>query len=155
MKVNFKRLHPDAVTPSYSKIGDAGLDLTAISMKTTDHFIEYGTGITIEIPDGYAGFLFPRSSVTNKALVLKNSIGLIDSSYRGEIKFRFLNALIHCCDPIDYYNLFEKELNRPFYSIGERIGQLVILPIPTIELVEKEELSETNRGAGGFGSTGN
>ena len=143
MIVNFKKLTPEAVTPFYSKIGDAGLDLTALTIsETTIPYIEYGTGISIEIPAGHVGLLFPRSSVTNRALILKNSVGVIDSNYRGEIKLRFSTINV---DPLQRHQ---------FYSIGDRIGQLVIVPIPTIELVEKEELSDSDRNEGGFGSTG-
>ena len=143
MIVNFKKLSPEAVTPSYSKIGDAGLDLTAISYDKTPDFIEYGTGIAVEIPAGYVGLLFPRSSVTKKDLMLKNSVGVIDSNYRGEIKLRFATL-----------NLTAPYIKGQYYDIDERVGQLIIVPIPTIELVEKEELSDSNRGEGGFGSTG-
>lgn len=145
MIVNFKKLTQEAVTPTYSKIGDAGLDLTAISYDLNDRYLEYGTGIAVEIPAGYVGLLFPRSSVTNKSMILKNSVGIIDSNYRGEIKLRFSKINI---DPA-------KKSSDQFYSIGDRVGQLVIIPIPTIVLIEKEELSETNRNTGGFGSSGN
>ena len=137
LKVRFKKLHPDAVTPSYSKIGDAGLDLTAHwMMNVNDSYIEYGTSIAVEIPEGYVGLIFPRSSVSNKQnFYLKNSVGVIDSGYRGEIKLRF-------------------NRDKEFYSAGDKIGQLIILPYPTIYLEEVEELSSTERGNGGFGSTG-
>jgi len=143
MIVKFKKLVPEAVTPSYSKIGDAGLDLTAISVAYTPHFIEYSTGIAIEIPTGYVGLLFTRSSVTKKSIILKNSVGVIDSNFRGEIKLRFA--------PINLDSIFSID---QFYIKGERVGQLVIVPIPIIELIEAEELSDTNRNEGGFGSTG-
>lgn len=143
MKVRFKKLSPDAVTPAYSKPGDAGLDLTAVSMKTADQlYTEYGTGIAVEIPEGHVGLLFPRSSVTNKAQIVKNSVGVIDSNYRGEIKLRFSSINV---DPL---------VRDQFYNVGDRVGQLIIVPIPSIELEESEELSETNRGTGGYGSTG-
>lgn len=144
MKIRVKRLHKDAVIPSYAKEGDAGLDLTAISREevnngTPEGFLEYGTGLAFEIPEGYAGFVFPRSSITKKAMLLKNSVGVIDSGYRGEVKLRFLG------DSND----------ETIYQLGERIGQLVIMPVPHIELVESEELSDSHRGTGGYGSTGN
>ncbi|QHJ78562.1 MAG: hypothetical protein [Caudoviricetes sp.] len=137
MKVKIKKLHKDAVIPKYAQKGDAGLDLTATSMNYDDHGnAVYGTGLSIEIPEGHVGYIFPRSSISKKTLALTNSIGVIDSNYRGEImlKFKFNNISI--------------------YSIGDRIGQLIIMPIPSIELEEVEELSDTNRGTGGFGSTG-
>jgi len=144
MEVKFKKLHENAILPSYAKVGDAGLDLTAVSINTKENYnlsgeyIEYGTGLAIEIPYGFVGLIFPRSSVTNKDLMLKNSVGIIDASYRGEIKFRFKTIGF--------------EDNK--YEIGDRIGQLVILPYPEIKPKFVEELSNTQRGEGGYGSTG-
>ena len=136
LKVRFKKLYEDAVAPSYAKNGDAGLDLTATHMTWEENFIEYGTGIAVEIPEGYVGLVFPRSSVSKKEdFYLKNSVGVIDSGYRGEIKLRFNKSDSH-------------------YQAGEKIGQLIILPYPTIYLEEVEELSSSERGEGGFGSTG-
>jgi dUTP pyrophosphatase len=144
MKVRFKKLSPNAVTPAYSKPGDAGLDLTAVSIKTVDQlYTEYGTGIAVEIPEGHVGLLFPRSSVTNKAQFVKNSVGVIDSNYRGELKLRLSDINVR------------PDVRGQFYDIGDRVGQLIIVPIPSIELDEVEELSETNRGTNGYGSTGN
>lgn len=144
LKVRFKKLHPDAVTPTYAKDGDAGLDLTAITV--TENlgvpYIEYGTGIAVEIPNGYVGLIFPRSSVSKlENFYLKNSVGVIDSGYRGEIKLRFHK---------EKSELYPSER----YEVGDKIGQLIILPYPTIYLEEVEELSNTERGEGGFGSTG-
>lgn len=139
-KVKIKRLHKDAVIPSYSRQGDAGMDLVATS-KFYDDFdnICYGTGLALEIPEGYVGLLFPRSSISKTDLTLRNSVGIIDSSYRGEIVLKFNNILMSSCEP---------------YNVKERIGQLIIIPYPTIEFEEVEELSTTERGAQGFGSTG-
>jgi dUTP pyrophosphatase len=139
-KVKIKRLHKNSIIPSYSKIGDAGLDLVATS-KFYDDFdnVCYGTGLAIEIPEGYVGLLFPRSSISKTDLTLRNSVGIIDSGYRGEITFKFNNILMSSCEP---------------YNVKERIGQLIIMPYPTIEFEEVEELSTTERGAQGFGSTG-
>ncbi len=136
LKIRFKKLHPDAVTPTYAKDGDAGLDLTAISKTNADTFIQYGTGIAIEIPKGYVGLIFPRSSVSKlENFYLKNSVGVIDSGYRGELMLRFNKSF-------------------SFYEVGDKIGQLIIIPHPTIYLEEVDELSSTDRGEGGFGSTG-
>jgi len=141
MKVKIKKLHNDAVIPSYAKFGDAGMDITAVaaSYDIQTAVQTYNTGLCVEIPDGYVGLLFPRSSVHKFNLSLANCVGVIDSGYRGEIifKFRVLN-----------------EGNNHAYKVGDRIGQLLILPYPRIEFEEVKELSETNRGAGGFGSTG-
>jgi dUTP pyrophosphatase len=140
MKVKIKKLVPEAQIPKYAKNGDAGLDLTATSVKHEDNYIEYGTGLAVEIPEGYVGLLFPRSSVTNKSLMVKNSVGVIDSGYRGEIKVRFQIT----------NNLAVLSL----YQIEDKVAQLIIIPYPQIEFEEVSELSNTERGEGGYGSTG-
>lgn len=148
MKVKIKKLVSNAVIPSYAKEGDCGMDLTAVS-KTWDEFgnVVYGTGLAFEIPEGYAGFLFPRSSISKFDLSLSNSVGVIDSGYRGEVIFKFKPAL-GFIDDLETYD-------SPQYQIGDRIGQIIILPYPHITFEEVEELSETERGIGGFGHTGN
>lgn len=142
MKVRFKKLNENAVVPAYSKPGDAGLDLTAISKELTNNpqygYLEYGTGLAVEIPEGYVGLLFPRSSISNTGLILANAVGVIDSGYRGEIKFRFK----HIPGTADY-------------NVGDRVGQLIILPYPSIETEEATELNSSERGDTGFGSSGN
>lgn len=140
MKLKIKKLTESAIIPSYAKDGDACFDLTATSINLTDSYIEYGTGLAMEIPKGYVGLIFPRSSVTNKDMMLKNSVGIIDSGFRGEIRFRFLNV--------------SKHLAAEIYTIGERVGQMMIIPIPTVEFEEADELTETQRGEGGYGSSG-
>jgi len=165
MKIQIKKLHIDAVIPSYAKPGDAGMDLTAISQRTetgTDEngdYLEYGTGLAIEIPEGHVGLIFPRSSVSKKDLFLANAVGVIDSGYRGEIKLRF--KLEQTFDALDSWvddQLYYKEGDRRFYAnvykVGDKIGQLMIIPYPHVELVETEELGSSDRGEGGFGSTG-
>ena len=139
MQVRIKKLNENAVIPSYAKDGDACFDLTATSIKVDVGYIQYGTGLAMEIPYGYVGIIVPRSSVTNKSLMLKNSVGIIDSGYRGEISFRF-------------YGLDGEDSIK--YDIGERIGQMMILPVPKIQLVEVDELSDSDRSEGGYGSTG-
>lgn len=141
MIVKIKKLHKDAVIPSYAKLGDAGMDITAISKIYDEHGnVVYGTGLAFEIPEGHVGLLFPRSSNAKTNLLLTNSIGVIDSGYRGEVLFKF------------------KELRQskllPVYNIGDRVGQLIILPYPQIEFEEASNLSVSNRGEGGYGSTG-
>ena len=135
MQVKIKKLSEKAVIPSYGKPGDAGMDLTATSKEKTLMYIEYGTSLSIEIPDGYVGLVFPRSSISKTSLSLANSVGVIDSGYRGEVKLRF------------------KHMGDDQYEIGERVGQIMILPFPQIEFIESLELSESERGTGGFGST--
>lgn len=141
MEVKLKRLHKDAVIPTYAKNGDAGMDLTATSIwyEPENNNMCYGTGLAIEIPDGYVGLIFPRSSIAKKDLILSNSVGVIDSGYRGEITAKFKLTE-------------DKVYNR--YEIGERIAQIIIMPYPKIDFKEVEELSETERGVGGYGSSG-
>ena len=140
MKVLFKKLHPDAVKPKFGKPGDAGADLVATVAWATESQIVYGTGLAVEIPEGMVGLVFPRSSVRNYALSMANSVGVIDSGYRGEIMVTF--------------NIKTSHNTRELYKIGDRIAQLVIVPVPLIQYVETKELSETSRGEGGHGSTG-
>lgn len=142
MEVKIKKLHKDAVIPKYAKPGDAGMDLTAVSMKIDEWGnICYGTGLAFEIPEGYVGFVFPRSSIHKKGVVLTNCVGVIDSGYRGEVSFKFKE--------IAFGNF-----SKVAYKVGDRIGQIIIIPYPQIDFVEVDELSETERGAGGYGSTG-
>ena len=137
MRVKIKKLHEDAVIPRYAKPGDAGMDITAISFKRDKDILSYDTGIAIEIPDGHVGLIYPRSSVYKTGLRLCNSVGVIDSGYRGEIKFKF-----------------EASKRAVPYKVGDRIGQLIIVPFPQIQFDEVDELSSTERGQGGYGSTG-
>lgn len=150
LKVKIKRLTPNSVIPHYAKDGDAGLDLTATSM----HYDEegnvcYGTGLAFEIPKGYVGLIFPRSSICKKEILLSNSVGVIDSGYRGEVSFKFKPSMVYASS----MNLTIGKDDR-VYSVGERVGQIIIMPYPSIEFVEVDELSETERGEGGYGSSG-
>ena len=148
MKVKIKKLDERAVVPSYSKKGDAGMDLTAINIsKDNVGNITYHTGLAIEIPEGYVGLLFPRSSVSKKQQFLTNCVGVIDSGYRGEIMAKF-KPVMGTYDTI--LELFESNE----YQVGDRIVQMIIIPYPQIEFEEVEELSETDRGYGGYGHTG-
>jgi dUTP pyrophosphatase len=138
MQVKFKKLNKDAVIPKYSRDGDVGLDLVAVGVDDRSYlYTEFDTGLAVEIPDGYFGMIVPRSSITNKGHTLKNSVGIIDSNYRGSIKFRMTKNTI-----------------GDAYNVGERVGQLIILPYPKIEPIESDELSDTNRGTNGYGSSG-
>lgn len=139
LEVGFMKLHSDAVIPSYAKPGDAGMDLTITEiLSNNDKEITYAFGLAVEIPTGYVGLIFPRSSVREKDLMLSNCVGVIDSGYRGELLATFKK--IH------------KDDN--FYKKGERAAQILILPYPKIQPVEKKELSKTARNDGGFGHTG-
>ena len=138
--VKVKKLDPNAVIPSYSKVGDAGMDLTITKeIENTSFSVSYGFGIAMEIPKGYVGLVFPRSSVRNQDLILSNCVGVIDSGYRGELQATFKKT---------------QGLDSIKYKVGERGAQIIILPYPTIYMTEVPELSNTERGSGGFGSTG-
>ena len=152
MKVNIKKLHPDAVIPSYAKEGDAGMDLTAIS-KTDDEFGNtiYGTGLSFEVPENYFMILVPRSSNHKTDLLLTNHCGIVDSGYRGEVMFKFRNLGIYVNPQKEEDSTFKY---LPEYEIGDRIGQLIIMPYPKVAFEEAEELSSSERGEGGYGSTG-
>lgn len=172
-QLRFKKLKANAVIPKYETAGAAGLDLRAVSCEPVErtsveylskvyghsdlleferkHLLLYRTGIAVEIPRGYVGLLVPRSSVATKTdLSLANSVGVIDSDYRGEIMAVFR---------IHDYNLprhSEEHGGYAFteYEAGDRVCQLVVVPCPQFECVEVDELETTARGEGGFGSTG-
>lgn len=149
MEVRIKKLHPNAVIPTYAKDGDAGMDLTAVTKSyDRDGNIVYGTGLAFEISEGYVGLVFPRSSLSRLDIALSNCVGVIDSGYRGEVTVKFKPAM-----------LFNREqrpiiLNNRIYEVGERVAQIIIIPYPQITFIEADELSETERGAGGYGSSG-
>jgi len=144
IQVKFKKLSEKAITPSYARDGDAGLDISCITYQVDKDFnyIEYFTGLAFEIPEGHVGLLFPRSSVSKTDLRLANAVGVVDSGYRGEITFRY---------KFDK-NSFFASLKR--FEEGDRIGQLVIIPYPKVQLNEVVNLTESERGEGGYGSTG-
>ena len=163
LKVKIKKLNQNAVIPTYSQDGDAGMDLVATS-KDFDEYgnVVYGTGLAFEIPKGYVGLIFPRSSNAKQKLLLSNSVGVIDSGYRGEVMLKFKSS----ASSFSLKSLFKLIFNpdakmtliynfKISYNVGERIGQIIILPHPQIEFEEAEKLSETERGNGGYGSTGN
>ena len=141
MFVKIKKLHNNAVVPQYAKAGDAGMDLVATEVTDGYGFtVTYGTGLAMEIPEGFVGLVFPRSSIRKYDISLTNCVGVIDSGYRGEIQATF-----------------RKEAGIPSkrYDVGDKIAQMIILPYPSIQFIETDELSDTERGEGGFGSTGN
>ena len=137
-----KRLDPTVELPAYAYEGDAGLDLRSNEDVVLAPFERrlIGTGLAIAIPDGYAGFVQPRSGLAlKKGLSMANTPGLVDAHYRGELKVCAINLDAH--GPI-------------VISKGERIAQLVIQRVPQVYLREVEQLDETDRGEGGFGSSG-
>ena len=152
MKLKIKKLNENAVIPKYAKQGDAGLDLTCteIEFDNDTNTTLYKTGLAVEIPEGYVGLLFPRSSIYKTVLNLTNSVGVIDSGYRGEIMMRFIDNFSPEENPEKRFKRFSKE----FYQVGDRIGQLILFPYPKLVIEEVEELSETERSNKGFGSTG-
>lgn len=150
MKVRIKKLHPDAIIPKYAHDDDAGLDLTAVSMYYDTHGnICYGTGLAFEIPRGYVGLVFPRSSCAHKQQCLANAVAVIDSGYRGEVVMKFKPSLA-----LDRGQCATVRYTYGLYKVGERIAQMIIMPYPYIEFEETDELSVTERGSGSYGSTG-
>lgn len=194
LEINFKKLHEDAVIPSYAHDGDVGMDMTAIGVEydeKNDLYI-YHTGLAFESPYNYGQFLFPRSSNRKTDAYLCNSVGIADSAiYRGEILFCYKNresiesiaereavkdmmGYLSSCNveheflgawmrtAIDVYNakkteIYQRAKNMEFapYKVGDRIGQMVFMNYPHVKLIQQNQLSETERGANGFGSTGN
>lgn len=139
MKLKLKK-SKEATVPFKGSLGAAGYDMVAISVKKKGWLfptITVNTGVHLEIPNGYVGLIFPRSSVTKKKLLLGNSIGVIDPDYTGPIIFKFRGLP------------FSKK-----YKVGDRIGQLIVIKKNTLEFEEVEELDKTARGDKGFGSTG-
>lgn len=149
MKVRIKRLYNDSILPTKAHDTDAGYDLYAHSM-THDHDgnVVYGCGIAFEIPRGYVGLVFPRSSNAKKDLLLSNSVGVIDSGYRGEVTFKFKLFYPHVEHSGFIHNMSKD------YAIRERIGQIIIMPYPEVEFVEAESLSDSDRGVDSYGSSG-
>lgn len=146
MNIGFKKLHEKSVMPKFANVGDFGADLTTVDeglVYTEDgvQYIEYRTGLAVQLPENVAGMVLPRSSVSKKHLILCNSIGLIDQGYTGEILVRFKIV-------------GNGELKPNIYRAGDRIAQMVFVPVITPNLVEVQELQKTARGTGGFGSTG-
>ena len=145
MEAKIKKLSEHAVIPKYSQEGDAAMDLVAVSInQISPTLFKFGTGLAFEIPEGHVGLVYPRSSITKTNLRLANSVGIIDSKYRGEVSFIF--------DKIS--NSENDSIMDLDYFVGDRIGQIMIVPYPQIEFIESDELSTTVRGTGGFGSTG-
>ena len=142
MRLRVRRLDPGLPLPAYARAGDAGLDLfsaEAVTLKPGERGA-LATGLAVEIPPGHAGFVHARSGrALREGLALVNAPGLIDSGYRGEIKVIVVNL-----DPSDVVHV----------SRGDKIAQLVIQPVVTAELAEVDDLEATERGEGGFGSTG-
>ena len=141
IELPIQRLRDDAVVPARAYTGDAGLDLSScerVELAPGARAV-VGTGLAVAIPEGYAGYVQPRSGLAAKhGISMVNTPGLVDSGYRGELKVILLNT--------DRRETFVVEP-------GMRIAQLVILPVPDVELVEVDELPASDRGVRGFGSS--
>ena len=161
MKVRFKKLNEKAVMPTKAHPTDAGFDLVATNKEVDENGnIVYGTGIAVEIPDGYVGYIFPRSSICKTNLSLTNAVGVCDSGYRGEIMAKFkptlaANDIVRVPeDDSEFLAVKGIFYTTHIYEVGDRIAQLIIMPIPQIEFEETDQLTDTDRGTGGYGSTG-
>ncbi len=144
MIIRFKKVHENAKEPVRGSEWAAGWDLSACATDWDDvnKVLVYHTGIAVEIPRGYVGMLFPRSSIYKKTLTQTNCVGVIDADYRGEVLVKFALR-------------YHSEIESPrLYGLGERIVQLVIVPVPEVAWLEAETLSETERGENGYGSSG-
>ena len=140
MKVKVMKLVEGATLPLKAHPSDAGADLTVVSVDfDSQHDVyTYHSGIAVEIPEGHVGLLFPRSSVYETGLSLTNCVGVIDAHYRGEVTAKMRKSAF----------------NVNAYEVGDRFCQMVVMPIPDVQYQEAKLLSNTDRGTGGFGSTG-
>ena len=144
MTIRYKRLTDNAVAPVKAHASDAGLDLTCTSIDTEVNecgqlILVYHTGLALEIPEGYFGAIVPRSSIYKKSLMQTNHIGVVDSNYRGEVLVKMRTTT---------------DVVPAVYKPQERFAQLLILPVPEVQFEEAEQLTETDRSKGSFGSTG-
>lgn len=176
LEINIKLLTENAVIPEKAHDIDAGFDMYATSIKEKDNkYIQYGTGVAMSIPKGYVGLLFPRSSVTKKDLTLKNSIGVIDSGYLGEIMFRFEKDIVQ--EQISLHKINVNDDKEPTYErrhlafnpnpeiykinnnllgdkiVGDKIGQIIFLKLPDVKFKITNDLGSSERGEGRFGHT--
>lgn len=154
--IKIKRLDERAVLPTKAYPTDAGFDMTAISLEYDEYGnAVFGFGWAFEIPEGYGGFLFPRSSATKYDVEMNNSVGIVDCWYRGEVKakFRPISTKPVRGSQTDSVEVYCDGKARIF-KVGEKVAQMVILKLPQVEFVESDELSDTPRGAGGWGHSG-
>jgi len=161
--INVKKLVHNAKMPTKAHHNDACFDMWAVNKTETPQYIQYGTGIALKIPDGYVGLIFPRSSITKEDLMLKNSVGVIDAGYRGEVCFRFTKIvndtwekyIIPDGKTIEHMiNVGVPERELQTYEVGDKIGQIMFIKLPEIKLQLVNELDDSTRSEGGFGSTG-
>lgn len=143
MTLKIKRLVEDAIMPIRAHKGDAGIDLTCVNItqelnECGQLILVYHSGIAVQIPEGYVGLLFPRSSIYKKSLSITNCVGVIDSGYRGEVMAKMRSTT---------------DVVPSIYKPGERFAQLVLVEIPSYDIVEASELDDSDRGEGGYGSS--
>jgi dUTP pyrophosphatase len=143
MEIPVRVLHPDATLPVYAHVGDAGCDLVAVESRTIapgGGRVMVPTGLAVAIPEGHGGFVLPRSGLAAKhGVTCINAPGLIDAGYRGEVMVALVNL-----DPTNEYEVKK----------GDRIAQLVVLPVPPTNFSAVDDLPPAHRGEGGFGSSG-
>lgn len=154
LTVKIKKLHPDAIVPEYASIGAGCFDLHSIESGTPGQTYglkaSFRTGLCFQIPDGYVMLIYSRSGMGFKyGITLANSVGIIDSDYRGEIKISLTNEIIS-----HHYDYCPAPGSEFKIKKGDRIAQAMIIPIPKVSFEVVQELSDTERGTGGFGSTG-
>lgn len=138
MKIKIKKTDSKAIVPFYATDGSGAMDLTATLTEFIDNeHVKYYFGLAFEIPKGYVGLIFPRSSCYKQRQIMSNCVGVIDSDYRGEVSAVMIGN------------------SKEMYRNGDRVAQILFLQVPKIELVEVDELTPTRRGEGGYGSTGN
>jgi len=162
--IKFKRINPDAPMPQKAHPTDAAYDLCAMEDVTLmpGEWKMVGSGIAMAIPEGYCGKVYPRSGLGCKGLVLKNTVGVLDSAYRGEIKLPLFNnnptqVLVPFLEGViegAYITQISSDEHVIHVHKGDRVAQLCIEPVPDTELVEVDELPDSDRGEGGFGSSG-
>jgi len=139
MRVRVKKIHENAVIPTYAHFGDACVDLVAVRKWIDDRGnCCYGTGLAMEIPSNHVGYIFPGSSISKTSMTLRNAVGVVDSGYRGEIIIKFGQI----------------EGEHLEYDIGERIAQFMIAPVLSINFLEVVNLPKSDRDLGAFGSSG-
>ena len=131
-------MNDTAKMPTKAHKSDAGFDLYVSRTSEKNGCLVCHSDVAFEIPEGYVGLVFPRSSIANTGLMLTNSVGVIDSCYRGDVMCKFRKTGLYAHN----------------YEHGDRFAQIVIMPYPEIEFVEADELSESDRGTGGYGSSG-
>ena len=165
-EIQVKLLKPNAKAPVQAHEDDACFDMVATRKNENVKYIEYGTDIAFNIPKGYVGLIFPRSSVTKEDMMLKNSVGVIDAGYQGEIRFRFIKSVndvfraeVRTGSLIGgrvehIINVHSPERHLDIYKVGDKIGQIMFIKLPKIKLKLVDEFTSSIRGEGGFGSTG-